>query len=93
MHGHIVPLAVAAVHFLVIDPFDATVAVRRDGNGAFGAALLDDLRLEDAPRDTVWMLELVFAMVVGHRLVFPERRRAETGDVLPDVLMRPRLLV
>ena len=68
------PVAVSAIHFFVFDTLDALIAVSGDRDRAFAILPLNDLSLEDAPGDAAGMLELVFAVVVGDGLMFPEGR-------------------
>ena len=92
-NGHLVPLAVPAVHLFIINPLHPAITVRGDGDRAFAALPPDHARLEDAAGDAARMRELVLAVVVGEGLMLPKRGRLAPENVFPDVLVRPHLLV
>ena len=63
---------VSSVNAFVINAFLTPIAVRRDGDRTLAVFLQDDMRLQEATGNATGMFEPVFAVVVCHRLMFPE---------------------
>ena len=86
-------VAARCFDFLVVHSVHAFVSVCRHGHRALPLRTPDHVRLEYVPRDASGMAEHPVAVVVRDRLVLPERSAPVRKDVLPYLLVRPRLLV